>query len=301
MSAAAAAAAVTTTASKKALGGTKGPVKPPSTVSPPDTLRGGSSTTATNSAGPSSLAGTPTTATSREPTWKHHDFYGPCGGVERVQSFELDLDEYFEGPRDIRQFSRWPLMLRLYGSVLPKMILPLSFVGVYAATITALCQYVYDLGIDSILLTVLGFIVGLALSFRFSTAYERYSDGSKYWTALLFNARMLARLIWVFVRERHELVVVDGATTKGKTQQQQQHHHQHHDGEESVQGKADLLGKLSAINLLSAFAVAMKHRLRFEPATSYVDLAPLVRHLDTMAGRADQATLKPKDRSTWWK
>lgn len=235
-------------------------------MSPPDTLRG-SSTTA--SAGPSSPAGT-----AREPTWKHHEFYAPLG-LQRVKSLELDLDEYFEGPRDIRQFSRLPLCLRLYGSVLPKMMVPLFLVGVYAATIAALCEYVYDLGINSILLTILGFIVGLALSFRFSTAYERYSDGSKYWTALMLNARVLARIVWVFVHERHE--VDDGV------------------------GKADLLGKLSALNLLNAYASAMKHRLRFEPAVKYPDLAPLVRHLDTMAARADQEALMPKERNAWWK
>jgi putative membrane protein len=31
----------------------------------------------------------------------------------------------------------------------------------------------------SVLLTVLGFVVALALSFRSSTAYERYSEGRK--------------------------------------------------------------------------------------------------------------------------
>ena len=34
---------------------------------------------------------------------------------------------------------------------------------------------------DSILLTVLGFVVGLSLSFRSSTAYERWTEGRKYW------------------------------------------------------------------------------------------------------------------------
>ncbi|KAF3766173.1 UPF0187 domain membrane protein [Cryphonectria parasitica EP155] len=182
-------------------------------------------------------------------------------------------NDYFEGPRDIRQFSRWPLCLRLYGSVLPKLTAPLVLVGIWAATITSICQFVYDLGIDSILLTVLGFIVGLALSFRFSTAYERYNDGSKYWSALMLNSRVMARLIWIFVQERH--------------------------GMSEELGKEDLLGKLSAINLLNAFATALKHRLRFEPATVYLDLAPLVVHLDTMAGRADQASLIPKPKSRW--
>lgn len=234
-------------------------------MSPPDTLRGSSTS---SSAGPSTPSGT-----SQNPTWKQHDFYAPRG-VKQVHSFELDLDDYFEGPRDIRQFSRVPLCLRLYGSVLPKMIIPLIFVGFWAAAITIICENVYSLAIDSILLTVLGFIVGLSLSFRFSTAYERYNDGSKYWSALMINARVMARIIWLFVEERH-------------------------DASEEL-GKTDLLGKLSAINLLNTYAMAVKHRLRFEPATQYVDLAPLVVHLDTMAGRAQQGPLMPKPKSAWY-
>lgn len=230
-------------------------------MSPSDTLHVRSTD---SSAGPS----TPSWTT-RGPTWKQHDFYAPRG-VTPIRPFKLHPNDYFEGPRDIRQFSRLPLGFRLYGSVLPKMVIPLSIVGIWATTITAVCHYVKDLGIDPILLTVLGFIVGLSLSFRFSTAYERYNDGGKYWSALLFNSRVLARTIWVFVQERH--------------------------GSEEL-GKSDLLGKLSAINLLNAFSVAMKHRLRFEPAIQYIDLAPWVVHLDTMAGRPDQDTLMPKPKS----
>jgi len=40
------------------------------------------------------------------------------------------------------------------------------------------------------------------------------------------------------------------------------------------------------MNLLTAFAVALKHRLRFEPYTSYEDIANLVPHLETFAGLA---------------
>ena len=40
------------------------------------------------------------------------------------------------------------------------------------------------------------------------------------------------------------------------------------------------------MNLLTAFAVALKHKLRFEPYTDYEDLASLVGHLDTFAQAA---------------
>lgn len=72
--------------------------------------------------------------------------------------------------------------------------------------------------VSTILLTVLGFVVGLALSFRSSTAYERlvisnsylnspsnldrYSDGRKAWATLSVQSRNMARYIWIHVDER---------------------------------------------------------------------------------------------------
>lgn len=37
------------------------------------------------------------------------------------------------------------------------------------------------------------------------------------------------------------------------------------------------------MNLITAFAVALKHKLRFEPYTNYEDITNLVGHLDTFA------------------
>ena len=190
---------------------------------------------------------------------------------DRDDTFDI-LEGIFFGPRDVVRHSKWPYFLRLQGSVLPKMIIPLTFVGAWATTIVCIDQLVHPLGINSVLLTITGFVVGLALSFRSSTAYERYSEGRKYWSQLLFTSRNLARLIWVHVGERSE--------------------------ESAELGKQDLLHKIAAINLLNAFAVALKHRLRFEPSVEYPDLAPLVSHLDTLAGAADQATLRHRKVST---
>ena len=184
-----------------------------------------------------------------------------------------DLEEYFRGPIDIDKHSKWPFFLRVHGSILPKMIVPLLFVGAWATAITCISQLVHPLEIESTLLTVTGFVVGLALSFRSSTAYERYTEGRKYWSQLLLNSRNMARMIWVHVKERH--------------------------GEESDLGKQDLLAKLAALNLLNAFAVSLKHRLRFEPSVEYPDLQPLIGHLHTFAGSADQAPLRETKVSSW--
>ena len=177
----------------------------------------------------------------------------------------LNLDDYFTGPRDIRHHSKWPYFLRLHGSILPKLILPLLFVGGWSTAITLISVYVHNLGINSVLLTVMGFVVGLALSFRSSTAYERYAEGTKYWSNLLLSSRNLARIVWVHLGERHD--------------------------ESEELGKQDLLAKLTALNLINAFAIALKHRLRFEPSITYPDLEPLIGQITTMASLADQSSL----------
>jgi putative membrane protein len=66
----------------------------------------------------------------------------------------------------------------------------------------------------------------------------------------------LARLIWIHAEERHNDPEV---------------------------GKKDLLGKINCLNMITAFAMALKHRLRFEPYTHYEDLQHIVGHLDTYA------------------
>lgn len=78
---------------------------------------------------------------------------------------------------------------------MPQMILPLLLVGGWATAITCFSHFKHNrksgfpwtqgwlrmtnmgvVGINNILLTVLGFVVGLSLSFRGSTAYERYTS-----------------------------------------------------------------------------------------------------------------------------
>ncbi|KXS98670.1 hypothetical protein AC578_10061 [Pseudocercospora eumusae] len=177
----------------------------------------------------------------------------------------VDIEDYFRGPRDATRHSKWPSFSRMHGSILPKMIVPLSCVAAWATLITCISKLVHPLQVDSVLITITGFVVSLALSFRGTTAYERYTDGRKYWAQLLLNARSLSRLIWVHALERHE--------------------------ESAELGKHDLLAKLAALQLINAFAVSLKHRLRFEPSIDYPDLAPLLSHLHTLAGDADQSML----------
>jgi hypothetical protein len=151
----------------------------------------------------------------------------------------------------------------MHGSILPKMILPLLWVGAWSTLITCISAFVHNLGISNLLLTITGFVVSLGLSFRSSTAYERYNEGRKYWTQLILASQSLARVIWIHSGERWT-----------------------EDEEGVVYGKQDLLGKMTALNLITAFSVALKHKLRFEPYSAYEDLGGLIGHLDTFAQAA---------------
>jgi putative membrane protein len=189
------------------------------------------------------------------------------------RSNSFDLDDYFTGPRDISRHSKWPAFLRMHGSILPKMILPLLFVLAWSTTITCISRLVHTLEIDSVLLTILGFVVGLGLSFRSSTAYERYAEGRRYWQMLIQSSHGLGRVFWV-----HGIEKAGG------------------DPRES------LLKKISAMNLVVAFAVSLKHHLRFEPYSAYPDLQHLVGHLNTFAQQAtsaDPAASQPRKKNSF--
>ena len=78
----------------------------------------------------------------------------------------LDIDDYFAGPRDMQKHSKLPFFMRIHGSILPKMILPLLFVGAWTTAMVCIHKLYHEIEVDTVLLTVLGFVVGLALSFR---------------------------------------------------------------------------------------------------------------------------------------
>lgn len=188
----------------------------------------------------------------------------PSGATPFSRSASLDLDDYFTGPRDIAKHSKWPLFLQMHGSILPKMIIPLLFVGGWATAITLIDHHidpkVHKLGVNSVLLTITGFVVGLGLSFRSSTAYERYAEGRRYWGMLTLASQNLGRVFWIHAADRP-----------------------------GMDSREVLLRKVSSMNMIVAFAVSLKHALRFEPYTAYPDLQNLVGHLNTFAKEATAA------------
>ena len=187
----------------------------------------------------------------------------------------LNAEEYYTHPMDIEKHSKIPYFMRMQGSITPRLLVPLVVVGAWATLITCISHFVHPLVVSNLLLTVLGFVVALGISFRTSSAYERYVEGRKYWAQLSQSSRDLARHIWIHTQERHE--------------------------EDAQLGKEDLLAKLTALNLIVAFAMALKHKLRFEPYASYDDLQDLVSNLSTFAGEAYDPDVALRRTPSQWK
>ncbi|KAF8590756.1 UPF0187-domain-containing protein [Ramaria rubella] len=134
-----------------------------------------------------------------------------------------------------------------------------TLISTMVAAVTQLTPH--KLQISNALLTVLGTVLGLVISFRTSSAYERYQEGRKLWTSVTLASRNIAQMIWIHVSVDRQS---SGETDEAKI-------------------KADrlkvIIEKRSMINLVQAFSVAVKHFLRAEPGIYYEDLYPLVSFL----------------------
>jgi putative membrane protein len=196
----------------------------------------------------------------------------PATPMDFGRSHSLDLDDYFTGPRDISRHSKWPDFMRMHGSILPKMIMPLLAMGSWATCITTIhALEIADLGVSSVLLTITGFVISLGLSFRSSTAYERYNEGRRYWGQLNLAAQSLGRVFWIHALDAQDTDI-----------------------------RLSTIQKITSMNLVVAFAISLKHTLRFEPYSSYPDLQTLVGHLQTFsleATKADPEMQKPRKKN----
>ncbi|CAG8678380.1 10994_t:CDS:2 [Funneliformis caledonium] len=169
-----------------------------------------------------------------------------------------------EEPKEYRPNVRHrPNILRLKGSVLPSVIIPTIMVTIFAAIITILFEvYAFKLSIPNTFTPIIGIVVGLLLSYRTNTAYDRFWEGRKLWSTMVVHIRNLTRNIWVGVREDKIIIEKEKVSPKvGKSQPE------------------IILEKATAINLLLGFAVAVKHFLREETGTNHADLEYLISNI----------------------
>ncbi|KAI8811251.1 Bestrophin/UPF0187 [Cladochytrium replicatum] len=150
----------------------------------------------------------------------------------------------------------WGELVAISGTVIPAVALPVLAVTAWSAGVVCLAQFTkfFESWLpanSTILITVLGVVLGLLVVFRTNTAYERYMEGRRLWGTVIVNLRNLSRLIWI------------GIHAKGNSRLTPHEYAQ----------------KCGAMNLLLAFASATKHYLRDEDDADYEDLAPYIRHI----------------------
>ncbi|KAF8266251.1 Bestrophin, RFP-TM, chloride channel-domain-containing protein [Lactarius quietus] len=134
----------------------------------------------------------------------------------------------------------------------------------FAAWSTAICvisDTTKDLGIASTLLTVIGTVLGFVISYRTTSSFERYNEGRKYWSQIIYASRTLARLIWFHVPDQMDMGEMPEKERKARV----------------------LVEKKTVLNLIDAFGVAVKHYLRGEEGIYYEDLYHTTKFLPSYA------------------
>ncbi|KAI6157219.1 Bestrophin, RFP-TM, chloride channel-domain-containing protein, partial [Pisolithus tinctorius] len=135
----------------------------------------------------------------------------------------------------------------------------LLFFGAWSAMVCSINQHVHKLAFQPTLLTVFGTVLGFIISYRTTSSFERYNEGRRLWSQIVFASRTFARTVWFHIPD-NAMPDVPNFT-------------------EEEQKSRTLLEKKTIVNLLEAYAVAVKHYLRGEDGIKYVDLWPLVKFL----------------------
>ncbi|KAF9652700.1 UPF0187-domain-containing protein [Thelephora ganbajun] len=179
------------------------------------------------------------------------------------------VNPLFQGP-----FSWRKLRATIIKDILPEVIF-FTLVATMVSCVDMLT--VATLSIPNQLLTVLGTILGLVISFRTTSAYERFSEGRRTWSTFSVLCRHTAQIIWHHVpNERPHKT--DPALSKP-----------------ALYG---IVEKKSMINLVSRRMVCSVHMLREEPGVYYEDLYPLVCVLPRYAYLTDGS--RPSDLLPMW-
>ncbi|KAJ7509546.1 Bestrophin, RFP-TM, chloride channel-domain-containing protein [Mycena galericulata] len=164
-------------------------------------------------------------------------------------------------------FSKWSLKkwdAMVINDVWPETLF-FTLVAAMVALVTKLTSH--NLAISNSLITVLGTVLALVITFRTSTAYERYQEGRKIWGSITIASRNIAQIIWIHVPFER----VDTKKREMTTLQ-------------------SVIEKKTMINLVQAFSVSVKHFLRAEPGVYYQDLYPLICFLPRYANPSGPTT-----------
>ncbi|HEY9617364.1 MAG TPA: bestrophin family ion channel [Microcoleaceae cyanobacterium] len=139
-----------------------------------------------------------------------------------------------------RERKHWfRVALQLKGSVIPSVIGRTAFCGLFGIFVSALGHFGLPVALPVLASLIPNIVLGLLLVFRTNTAYDRFWEGRKCWGSIVNTSRNLARQIWITI---------------------------------AANTPADRAGKIAALRLIVAFAVATKLHLRQEPINSELEV-----------------------------
>ncbi|KAK7015027.1 Bestrophin, RFP-TM, chloride channel-domain-containing protein [Favolaschia claudopus] len=101
--------------------------------------------------------------------------------------------------RHLRKYSWLPDVFRIKGSIISRIIGPVSTVTLFASAVVYANQRGYSTSLTNGIVPLLSVVVGLILVFRNGTSYDRYWEGRKCFGTLTSNVRNLSRLVWIQV------------------------------------------------------------------------------------------------------
>ncbi|KAG9103862.1 hypothetical protein FRC07_009911, partial [Ceratobasidium sp. 392] len=170
------------------------------------------------------------------------------------------------------------LLKKIRGTVINDIWVELTFFTSIAVMVVCVCKFTTTkLSFSPQLLTVLGTVLGLVISFRTTSAYDRYWEGRKLWSTISLSSRNLANIIWIHVptdrSAKAKSPLPKDATLKA------------------------IIEKKSMINLVQAYSASVKHYLRGESGVYYEDVYPLIAFLPQYAA---QSTQKEDTRLPLW-
>ncbi|WWC88091.1 uncharacterized protein L201_002995 [Kwoniella dendrophila CBS 6074] len=167
-----------------------------------------------------------------------------------------------------------------------------------------------NLGISSVMLTVLGTIVSLIVSFKTNSSYSRWWDGRNVWSNLTSNLRQLAMIMWMQVpnvppqpkdedkkdkqTKKDSPTSLDSSFSTYVTDDEAEAKKKAEEEDEKARlNMQGLIEKKTYIGLVQAFAVSLKHALRGETGPFYSDLY----HLIAFLPKYNPSVLPPVKRS----
>ncbi|KAI0328080.1 hypothetical protein GY45DRAFT_1326732 [Cubamyces sp. BRFM 1775] len=159
----------------------------------------------------------------------------------------------------LRKYSWLPDVLRVKGSIVPRIIGPVLTVTIFATGAAYVWSRGVDISLTNSVVPLLSVVVGLILVFRNGTSYDRYYEGRKDFGTMVSHIRNLTRLIWINVSTPPEDDVAKGKSSAANLTPTQLRRR-----------------KVDAIKLCLCFAYAVKHYLRGEDGLEWEDYAGIL-------------------------